>query len=78
MSSASGLRVTHQFTAARQKAFRLRISHAPSRVPRPNQSDRGNRFDAGNRNAPVFMATIRLTRSGCRAANPMPIIPPQS
>ena len=50
-SGGSGLRVTHHFAAARQKAFCCRISHAPSRVLRPSHSDHGNRFAVGSGNA---------------------------
>ena len=64
--------------ASRQKAFRFRISHSPSRVLRPSHSDHGNGLPAGSRVQPVLIATMRLTRSGWRVAYPMPIIPPQS
>ena len=73
-----GRRVTQYLTAPREKALAPRTSKAPIPGVRASASDGGKALPAGRGKAAVFITTSLAIRSGCRAAQAIPIMPPQS
>ncbi len=66
-----GRRCTHHFAASLQNALKRVMSHASElRVAAAATAKRGNFLPGERGTPPVLLATIRLMRSGCRAAKP--------
>ena len=77
-SGGSGLRLTPTLPRAGRRGFAIESARRRASCFCPSQSRNGNRFIFGRWNAAVFRITSRLIASTWRAAQTMPIIPPQS